>query len=125
MIMSAPNPATEGTINISVRPKAGPRPAPEAANFFQIAHSGMDVQMAIGYMDLHEFHELIQKQRTAAITKPKGVARATIDAEITHRISMSLQTFVMLKQQIDSIAAQLSKSGFQLPAAGLLPDLPE
>ncbi len=80
------------------------RPEVEAANFFQIAHVGPEIQLLVGYIDPQE---LATKM---GVEQKKGTANAvvSVEAELTHRFQLSLQGFATLKATVDQISKTLS-----------------
>lgn len=69
-------------------------PDPTAANWFQFSFVGPDVQMLIGYVDLHSIH----------------VARDKAGAEVTpvvlHRLSLGSIGWGVLREQVKELDAQ-------------------
>lgn len=88
-------------------PPSASLPNPEAANFFQFTYAGPDFQLLVGYVDLHDLHLANQRQREAASARGK----LEIKPAITHRLSLSIRGFLLLKQQIDDIFATLQTTG--------------
>ena len=84
-----------------VLPKPIEFPAPEAANFFQFAWGGPDVQMLVGYL------YMLPRQ-----TRPGE--EVTVEPEITHRIFMSVRGFAMLRHQVEEAANKLKAEGVPL-----------
>jgi hypothetical protein len=90
---------------ISIRlPDSSTYPAPEAANFFTFAWSGIDIQLLVGYIDL-------QATGNAEPGRP-----FIAEPLILHRFFMSARGLALLKHQLDEAVASLEASGVQLAA---------
>ena len=85
---------------VEVRIKKSGSIPPTAANWFNFSFQGPEVQMMIGYVDLHDL------VMTGA---PGGPKRARVDAEVLHRVMLSSKGFAMLRQQIQEIGMQFDK----------------
>ncbi len=89
--------AQSGEVQLTV-PRHGKLPPPEGANFVNFSFSGPEVEMMVGYVDLHRL----------ALSAPNT---GRIEAEITHRFFMSLRGFIMMKSQIDTIWKSMQEKG--------------
>lgn len=72
-------------------------------NYTAIDRLGTDVQLSVGFIDMHEAVRLVGEAKQGAI---KG--EATINADISHRLIFGLDAFMRLKSQIDQIVAAIT-----------------
>lgn len=86
-------------IEVKVNLPSSARPHPEAANFFQMAHVGPDIQLLIGYVDPQSVASKIEKARAAG--KPLSIS---MEVELSHRLLVSPQGFATLKATVDQMA---------------------
>ena len=67
-------------------------PAPEPANFFSFAFSGLDIQMLVGYID-----------PLAVLAIQQAGGKGDLSPLITHRFAVSQTGFALLRAQLDEI----------------------
>lgn len=87
---------------LTVKLPSGPRPVPEAANFFHLSFSGPDVQLLVGYYD---------PQSVALQDVSRGSKEELeVEAEITHRFALSGRGLHVLRSQVNAIADEYERA---------------
>ncbi len=77
------------------------------ANVTRFTHVGTDVILDIGTLDDQKFIQIIQQQGPQA-SEAEG---PVIDAFITHRVGLGLQTLLKMKENLDDILSKLLEAG--------------
>lgn len=106
-------------VDILIDHKPSELPPATAANYVSMAFSGPEIQMILGYLDLHQFAEAVQKAS-------KHGSRVTVSATPTHRVMLSQRGFALLRQQVDQVSKQLdqARAAQRAHAAAARPDQP-
>lgn len=78
----------------------------EFANQFAIMQVDMDVILDVCVVDLKQVLDINQKLQTGT-AQPDDI----LEANVIHRIGMSISSLVKLKQQLDQIFQNLEKQG--------------
>lgn len=84
-----------------------PRPAPEAANWFQVSRLEQDFQMLVGYLDLQKIASL----RESA----PNTGEVTMHPDVTHRFLISWRGFFILRAMIEDLVTKLRAQGVEVP----------
>lgn len=82
-----------------------PLPPPEGANFFALSRVETEVELQVGYIDLHRL--LTEVGETEQLEDDTEV-EVDLSPEITHRFVMSLSGLHLLKQKVDEIVGKVS-----------------
>jgi hypothetical protein len=98
-----------GPITLEISLPKGARPPAEIATFFQMAHTGSEIQMLVGYIDPQIVAARAQQE---LVRRPGGgEIQVKIEPELTHRFSISPQGFAMLRASVDLIVKSTSRPG--------------
>lgn len=95
----------KGSVTVGVDVPSGQLPLAEAVNWFTMTRVETEFQILVGYLDLRATHELVEKAKATGKTKER------LKAEVTHRFSMSLRTFLQMRRQVEQIFANMQQSG--------------
>lgn len=74
-------------------------PCPEAANWFQLAVAGDEIQLSVGYLDPREIADVLAA----------GKQNSPVTATVTHRFFVSRQAFGQLRTAVEQVAGLLDQ----------------
>jgi hypothetical protein len=94
-------------VEVTISPPRGARPAPEAANWFQLSSLGADIQLLVGYVDVQKLALSVQLEKDKSTG---GEIRVRVEAELLHRLSLTPQGLVTLQKSIEQVAQRSRRS---------------
>jgi hypothetical protein len=93
----------EESLSIAAQYPTEGLPRPEAVNYTSIDRLGAEVQVSVGFVDIHEAVRLVGEAKQGVL---KG--EATMKASVSHRLVFGIDAFMRLKAQVDQIVALLT-----------------